>query len=338
MEQGVKVTFYLKKNETNASGHCPVMGRLTIGESEAVFSAKLTAHAASWSNGRVKGKSADAARINRRLDEYRASALTIRQAQSALRERVTAEEVKSLLLGMACHQETLLSYFGSFIENIEKRVGVNRAEGTTRSYRYARKCISQFLLEKHCLSDIPFSALDRSFIDKYDLYLRTERCLAPGTIVRLTTNLNTIIRNAVADGILTCYPFAGYEPVRPKRRQRYLSREELNRLMTTPLDSPKQYLIRDMFLFACYTGISHGDLCRLTASDLETTETGEVWIKTSRKKTGVGYELPLLDLPLHILDKYRGLAPDGRLLPMYDNRETNCCLKKIAKIAVSNGV
>lgn len=150
-QEDVKVAFYLKKNvfgkpraeansfalcrgekrctdvnESDSAGRCPVMGRLTIGRSESVFSAKMLAPRSLWTSGRMKGKSAEAVEINRRLDELRASALAIYREQSAVRERVTAEEVKCLLLGMASRQETLLEYFHSYIEHFEKRVGVNR--------------------------------------------------------------------------------------------------------------------------------------------------------------------------------------------------------------------
>lgn len=55
-------------------------------------------------------------------------------------------------------------------------------------------------------------------------------------------------------------------------------------------------------------------MCRLTTEDLEVAEDGEVWIKTARKKTKIDYEVPLLDIPLLILDKYRDMARKG-----------NCC-------------
>lgn len=102
--------------------------------------------------------------------------------------------------------------------------------------------------------------------------------------------------------------------------------------MTTPLHSPRLYLIRDLFLFSCYTGISYGDMCRLTAANLETAEDGTVWIKATREKTNVEFEIPLLDLPLHIIDKYRDTAPDGKLLPMYGNSELNKGLKSLAMV------
>ena len=334
MEQmDVRVSFYLKKSETNADGCCPVMARLTVGNhSEAAFSAKMSVPVSSWASGRATGKSAATREINRQLDELRASALAIYKEQSAIREDVTAEEVRDLLLGKASGQTTLLNYFQTFIEHFEKRVGVNREKDTLRSYRYARNCISAFLQTQYKLSDIPFTALDRSFIDRYDLYLRTERRIAPGTIVLLTSKLNTIVGEAVSEGIITADPFAGYEPKRPERVQKYLTADELHRLMTTPLHHPTLYQARDLFLFSCYTGIPYGDMCRLSEDDLEIAEDGEVWIKTTRKKTKIDYELPLLDIPLHILDKYRGIAPEGKLLPMYGNNTLNRALKRIASI------
>ena len=328
--EDVKVAFYLKVNETNAEGRCPVMGRLTVGGSECVFSAKMLAPRSLWVSGRAKGKSAEAVGINRRLDELRASALAIYREQSAVRECVTAEEVKGLLLGMAYGQETLLDYFHLFIEHFEKRVDVNRSAKSARSYRCAYEHVARFLSERLRLSNVPFSALDRSFVDKFDLYLRTEQRLAPNTIVLYMSRLHTVINKAIAAGIITADPFAGYEPPRPERRRRYLTKEELKRLMTTSLHSSRLYLVRDLFLFSCYTGISYGDLCRLTAANLETAEEGTVWVKATREKTGVSFEIPLLDLPLHIIDKYKDIMPSGKLLPMYGNSELNRGLKHLA--------
>lgn len=329
-QEGVKVVFYLKRNETNTEGRCPVMGRLTIDRSESVFSAKMLAPCSLWTSGRAKGKSTEAVEINHRLDELRASAISIYREQSAICERVTAEKVKCLLLGMAFGQETLLDYFGSFIEHFEQRVGVNRTIKSARTYRCVCGLIERFLSERLRLSDIPFSALDRSFIDKFDLYLRTERRLAPNTIVLYMSRLHTVINKAIAAGIITADPFAGYEPPRPEHKRRYLTREELQRLMTTPLSVPRLYLVRDLFLFSCYTGISYGDMCRLTTANLETAEDGTIWIKATREKTNMEFEIPLLDLPLHIIDKYRDTTLDGKLLPIYGNSELNKELKLLA--------
>lgn len=332
-QANVKVSFYLKKSEADADGNCPVMAKLNIGKySEAAFSVKMRVPQSRWASGRASGKSVAAKEINNWLDEIRAMALGIYMEQSAVRERVTADEVKGILLGMASEQETLLSYFRQFIGNFEKRVGINRAEGSLKAYRNAYNHIARFLQVRYKLSDIPFSALDRSFIDKYDLYLRTERNLAPGTIINLAVQLKTVVGEAIADGIITASPFLGYEPVRPKAVQKYLTAEELHRIMTTPLHRQTLYHVRDMFLFSCYTGIPYGDMRLLTKENLSLAEDGTWWIKSARQKTKVEFEIPLLDLPLQILNKYRDTAPDGKLLPMYCNSMLNLYLKEIARI------
>lgn len=233
---------------------------------------------------------------------------------------------------MAYGQETLVAFFLRFIKKFEKKIGVNRVESTATSYKYACSHLIRFLNKEYNLSDIPFTALDRSFIDKYDLHLRTDCQLGTGTILLLTTRLMTVIRRAKSAGILTSNPFASYEAERPAREIKYLTEQELERIMSTPLHNRKLYHIRDLFLFSCYTGIPYGDMCRLTTEDLEVAEDGEVWIKTARKKTKIDYEVPLLDIPLLILDKYRDMAPEGKLLPMYSNNELNRTLKRIAAI------
>jgi len=331
MRKEVTVSFYLKRTEIKEDGKCPLMARLKVGKySESVFSTKMSVPVSIWKNGRAAGKSHTAANINRGLDELRASALSYYDELSAIREDVTAEDVKILLLGMASGQKTLLAYFRAHNENFDKRVGVNRKKGTAKTYHYALAHVTGFLKKKYKLSDIPFTALDRSFIDKYDLYLRTECGISQGTIVLLTTRLTSIIMSAIAEGIISSNPFGEYVAKRPQPVQKYLTRKELDRLMTTPLNHPQHYLIRDLFLFSCFTGIPFCDMCKLTADDLWAAPDGQLWIKTDRKKTGIDYELPLLELPLHILDRYKGVASEGRLLPMRSNSDMNRRLKEIA--------
>ncbi len=330
-QEDVKVLFYLKKNEETTDGLCPVIARLTVGKSVVTFSTKLDAPLSIWSAGRTKGKSHTAIGINRKLDEIRSSAISHYRELSAVKEIVTAEEIKNLILGMASGQTTLLTYFRVHNEKFLRRIGVNRKKGSEKGFIQAVNHLTMFLKQYYNLSDIPFAALDRSFIDKFDLYLKIDCGLEPGTIVFLTTRLNTIVGNAIAEGIISCNPFAGYEPERPKPRQKYLTSGELENLMTTPLSTGKRYLVRDLFLFSCYTGIPHIDMRKLTGDDLSTETDGTVWIKTTRGKTGMDYELPLLDIPLHILELYKDTATDGRLLPMYHLTELNRELKQIAR-------
>ena len=317
-QEDVRVSFYLKKSEADEQGECPIMGRLNVGKySEAAFSVKMTAPESAWLSGRATGKSARSREINRQLDEIRASALSIYQDLFALREKVSAEEVKCILLGMAYGQETLVAFFLRFIKKFEKKVGVNRVEGTATSYKYACSHLIQFLNKEYNLSDIPFTALDRSFIDKYDLHLRTDCRLGAGTILLLTTHLMTVIRRAKSAGILTSNPFAGYEAERPAREIKYLTEQELERIMSTPLHNRKLYHIRDLFLFSCFTGLAYADQKRLSEKDIIQKEDGSQWIRIRRKKTDVASYVRLLDIPLRIIEKYKPERRSDKIFNVY---------------------
>lgn len=331
MKQEVEVSFYLKKNEMKEDGKCPVMARLKVGKSETTFSAKMTVPVSLWASGRATGKSHLAAAINGQLDAYRASALTHYEEQQAVKMKVTAEDIKSALLGMAFGQETFISYFRKHNENFDKRVGVNRSPEAAYSYWYALGHLEKFLQKKYKLTDIPFKALDRSFIESFDFHLRIESGYAAGTIIEIMTRLRIIINFVICEGIITHDPFAGYAPIRPTAKQKYLTRDELEKLMTTPLTTPNHYLIRDLFLFSCWTGLPYSDMRKLKDDDLTIAEDDTVWIRSNRKKNEIPFELPLMELPLQIIERYRGIALKGKLLPMFSNSTINRELKVIAE-------
>ena len=73
MRSTFKVLFYLKRNKDKDQKVVPVMGRITVNGSIAQFSAKLSVPETLWevSGGRAKGRSLEADRINRHLDNIR---------------------------------------------------------------------------------------------------------------------------------------------------------------------------------------------------------------------------------------------------------------------------
>lgn len=216
-QASVKVSFYLKKSEADVDGDCLVVAKLNAGRcSEAVLSVKVGIPQPRRPSGCVSGKNVATKKISNRLDEICVMALNIYAEQSAIRSGVTTEEVKDIPLGITSGQETLLGYFRQFIRNSRERVGINRVVGGLRAHSNAYSHVERFLQTQYKLSDIPFSALDRSFIDRYDSYFRTGRNFTPGTIINLTVQLKTIVGEVIADGTTTASPFMGYELMRPR--------------------------------------------------------------------------------------------------------------------------
>lgn len=330
--------FYLRKTGEKKNGECPVIGKITIGKDVAQFSAKVTAKASLWDivSGRVTGKSKHASEVNATLDKISVAINTSYRKLQEEKNIITASEVKNAFQGIASQQETLIRYFARHNEEFKKRVGVNRELSTQVQYENSLNHLKRFMSLKCKLSDIPFTQLDFSFIEKYDFYLRVELKLKPNTILGIMRHLRKMIKLAIGEGIITRDPFEGYSPERPKPEQKYLTRDELNKVMVTPLDHPCRYLTRDMFLFSVFTGLAYRDICNLTAKNIVRASDGVLWIETTRQKTGTPCEIPLMEIPLQILDKYKGLAPDGKLLPMLSCGKLNKNLKVIAKLCNIN--
>ena len=215
--------------------------------------------------------------------------------------------------------------------------GFTRSRHKPEVETYKRYCVAlnhlkDFLRQKYHVKDMPFQALTPSFVSSFDLYLRADLKMALGTVNNIIGRLRSVIKSALNDGLLRKDPFNGYTFDYPKIVPKFLSEKELEQMMNTPLPKPNLNLVRDVFLFSAFTGIAFSDIRNLTRKNLLKAEDGVWWIHSARRKTGTPFHIPLLDLPLELIDKYRGIAPNGRLFPMLSCSKTNINLKKIASI------
>jgi len=66
--------------------------------------------------------------------------------------------------------------------------------------------------------------------------------------------------------------------------------------------------------------------------EIVTEEDGSRWISKSRQKTGIPFNVKLLDIPLQIIEKYRGLANENFVFPVPNLVSINLILKKISRL------
>ena len=334
MNNELKVSFYLKRSEVKSDGTVPITGRITVGKSMAQFSAKCSVQVSLWDtqSGRATGKSKTAAELNRALEKINLSIHTHYKELLAKKEKTTAAEVKNAFQGIASEQETLISSCDKYESLLSLRVGVTITLESYKRYGISFNHLKRFLRKKYNVADMPFHQLDYSFIESYDFYLRTQLKFKPNTIINIIGHLKKIVKRAINEGIISRDPFVGFSMEAEPLKTKSITRQELHKIMNTPLDSPNRYLVRDMFLFSVFTGIALSDIRNLTEKNLIQAEDGVWWIHTARQKTGTECHIPLLDLPLKIIEKYRGLNKNGKMFVMLSCSKTNGNLKKITKI------
>lgn len=74
------------------------------------------------------------------------------------------------------------------------------------------------------------------------------------------------------------------------------------------------------------------DVFELTEDKIRKAFDGHLWIMTKRQKTDVNTNVRLLDIPLAILEKYKGKQKNGKVLPVISNQKINDYLEEIADI------
>ena len=95
----------------------------------------------------------------------------------------------------------------------------------------------------------------------------------------------------------------------------FYKRNDMSMLELTPdFADPKLAYIRDLFVFASFTALSFVDIKELT-NDRIVEVNGEKWIISKRHKTGVPFQVKLLDIPLQIIERYRPFQENDFVFP-----------------------
>lgn len=331
MRSTFKTVFYVNRSKEK-NGIVPIMGRVTINGTIAQFSCKQRIQTELWDakGNRAKGKSREAASVNYALDNIKAQITKHYQRLSDREAFVTAEMVRNAYLGLGAEYETLLRAFDKENAAFAKRVGKDRSKRTYQKYLTVRKYVADFIKRQYRRTDIAMNELTEDFIRAYGLYLRNEVGLAQSSVWIYSIPLKHIVASAHYNGKIPRNPFAMYHLAPDHKERGYLTEEELHALSTIELDNPNFALARDLFIFGCWTGISFVDIKNLTTDNL-TNINGSQWIVSKRQKTGVPFQVKLMDIPLQIITRYEPIRTSNRLFCIGSLDMVNRRIKSIAK-------
>ena len=334
MKSTFSIIFYLKRQVVKKDGTVPVMGRITVDGTQAQFSCKVTANPKLWDTkgGRMTGKSMLAFEVNCKLDKMRVS---INKHYQEILDRdnyVTAEKVKNAFLGLEYRCQTLLKVYAQYNEDYEKlyKAGM-RSWGSLRRYRCVYRHLQEFLQSRYHVNDISLKELTPAFITDFEAFLRTDKHLCKNSLSVYMLPLRTMVFRAIDNGWLTRDPFHDYKVPKVETTRGFLTKEEIHLLMNAELKRKTMQLIRDLYLFCCFTGLSFADLKNLKEEHIQTFFDDSEWIMIDRQKTGVRSTIKLLDYPKSIMEKYRGLCADGRIFPVPCYSDCRGILLRVAK-------
>ncbi|KOH42568.1 integrase [Sunxiuqinia dokdonensis] len=134
-------------------------------------------------------------------------------------------------------------------------------------------------------------------------------------------------------------PYSKFKVGLDETHREILSTEELKRIEEKQIQIERLAVVRDIFVFACYTGLSFSDITKLSHTHLQQRADGKEWIIINRSKTNNRCRIPLLPKAKEILKKYEDypkISGKAILLPVLTNQKMNSYLKELGDICGIN--
>jgi site-specific recombinase XerD len=337
MNTSVSILFYIKRAKVNNLGVCPIYTRVTVNAKRFEFSTNKSINPDKWSSegSKVKGTNEEARTINSHLDYLKNQVLEAEKRLFKKDIKITSENLKYELFGLTETKRMLVPIFQDHNNKIKELIGKEYAPGTLERYTTSLKHTIEFMQWKYNISDIDITKIDHAFITDYEFWLRSVRNCANNTAVKYLKNFNKIIKLCLANDWLDKNPFANYKSKVKEVERVYLTEEEIQSIIEKDFKTERLSLVRDIFLFSCFTGLAYIDVKNLTKSHISYGIDGEKWIFTHRQKTESASKIPILPVTQMIIDKYENHPQsnnEDKLLPILSNQKMNAYLKEIASV------
>lgn len=337
MKSIFRVVFYLRSNYVNKEGKTSVMLRIYLNnERLSLGSTGIAITASQWDKDkeRIKGRTTDALSTNLQLDNI-AGGLQAIFRKIEMSDDLSLERIKSEFLGKKDEIDTLMQLFEKHNTDISKQVGISVSKATLQKYNVCKRHFSDFLDKQYKRNDLKLTELTYLIIREFDLYLRTVVGQNSNTATKTMKTFKTITLLGQKMGVLLHDPFINHrfhlEPV----NRGFLTDEEILLIANKEIDISRLELVRDIFIFSCFTGLAYIDVSNLTPDHIVTLGDKQ-WIMTQRQKTSVETNILLLDIPKAIIDKYcdNPAYPkrENKLFPILSNQKMNAYLKEIADL------
>jgi len=337
------IGFWLKKTARKNDGQVPIYARIRFEKQRSDLSVHRTVLEDHWchSSGKVHRGFKEAASINMYLDDIQAKLLDCHRQLMAEGAPISARAIKERFLGNDKPVHTLKD----IIEFHRKHEVPKLAKGTVKNYSATETYLARFIKERYRSSDVKLSLIDYAFLIEFETYLRNCDTIVKGIplsnngIMKHMERFKKMVTLAHKFGCMPRNPFTLYKMKFESYDSDFLEEEEIQRLRNLVLKNSSLDMVRDIFIFSCYTGLSYIEVKMLKSGDIVKGLDGDQWINVRRKKTNTPVKVPLLYHAKCILEKYEyfpDYKKDNSLLPVFSNQKVNKYLKEVVARAKIN--
>lgn len=335
-QRTISTLFWIRKSRGN-QGTAPLIVRITIAGQRYEMNPKINVPILTWlpELQKCRGKSTQDKQVNLEIEDIKTEIEETFNKIRANNQPVTVEAFKGYYGQEPNEYDTLLSLF-DYHAVIDKN---NISPATMKLYAVTKNHIRKFIRIKYRTTDIQIKYITKSFIKEFFAYLQgykrdeDEPVCHNNAAIKHTQRVSHLLTIAEENEWIDKNPCQYFHPKTQQKERGHLTEKEIAAIENLRGLIGIELTVRDLFLFAVYTGMAWVDVYNLTADNIHIGMDGELWIEYARQKTNYTARIPLLQPAVEILKTYQKHSYSKRVFPMPTNQETNRYLKKIGEKA-----
>ncbi len=339
-----QVKFYLEKRKDKDTGelitvNVPILLFYSFGSGRLQYYTGLRIDAVLWNEDEMRAELPK----NIKLDKIQAKdfATKIKEINTKLKSlEVRVEEIRKKAEGR--DEELTIGLFKEHLRT-EKPIKGNKTfaeclveyidssrltkgKGTMRAINSTFNILKEF--SKDTNSRLEFNNITQEFYDKLLDYCFKKKEYKNNYTGKLIKDLKAFLNWATERGYNKKLDFRrkSFKKLSEEPEIIFLTWEELMKLYKHKFKKGEERLeqIRDVFCFACFTGMRYSDLVGLEYEHIQND-----FIVYRVVKTGQNNTIPLNSYSSAILKKYNKKIPGGKCLPVISEQNTNDYLKEL---------
>ena len=334
------INFLMKKARQKNNGEIPVYVRFTMNSKRVELSTGIYCHPDKWDEvgQQIRGRNESARILNNRLDKIQNEIQDHYNQLKSSAEDFNVKTIKNKLLNID-ESKGILKIFDYYLNSILEKLNKGYSMETYKHYKSSRKRLAAFIKYQYKKADYPVESIDYKFLDAFDVYLKKRFKVHQNTAWNYHKHLRRVLNLAVSMDHIHKNPYNKYKVDLKETHREFLTSEELFKIEIKNIEIERLSAVRDIFVFACYTGLSYSDISKLNKNHLQKGIDKNEWIIIDRSKTNNRCRIPILPKAKEILEKYKNYPKNhnkGLLLPVLTNQKMNSYLKELGDICSIN--
>lgn len=335
MKKQILVSFLARKTLKKKNGMIPVYCRIRYDNRIAQFNTKIDVFGANWDSQTTRVVGNNSKSVNIQLEKIRIDIIKKYELLYKTNIIITAKTILDLYKNNSLLMDGIMNVFKQHNKNMKSLIGIEYSKGSYKNYITTIKHLKNYIKTKFNTDDISLNKLNYDFVYNFSHYILLNTKCTHNGMMKHIQRLKKITNFCIKNNYITNDPFISFKIKFKKSNRVYINNEELHILKNIKLNKSLNK-IRDIFLFACYTGLSYIDLYNLNIKNIQIGDDNLKWIFIKRHKTDIPSNVPILPPALIILNKYKTQNNINGIFPMISNQKTNIALKEIARLCNFN--